>query len=162
MSRRTSHSNHDRRLPPKDAFVRHTAARPAPPAQPNAENLTGGIVGRHCAGMRGRASGRDVLAALQAPGSGSEATEQTIDWLFGTIETHECIVLMARCGVTIEAMAHYARRRRPLRAKLCRFLTQFAIDDEGLAWRWPKPRPRTRFGPKEEAAGAPPERRIGK
>ena len=112
--------------------------------------------------MRGRATGREVLAALHAPGSENDATARTIDWLFGTIETHECIVLMARCGVTIEAMAHYARRRRPLRAKLCRFLTQFAIDDEGLAWRWPKPRPRTRFGPKEEAAGAPPERRIGK
>ena len=108
----------------------------------------GSIVGRHCAGMQGRASDRDVLAALHAPGSESEATARSIDWLFGTIETHECVVLMARCGVTIEAMAHYARRRRPLRANLCRFLTQFAIDEEGLAWRWARqwnrPSPETR------------------
>ena len=139
MSRRTSHV--DRRLPPEEAFARHTATRPPRPPQPNAEHIAGSIVGRHCAGMRGRASGREVLAALHAPGSESEATARTIDWLFGTVETHECIVLMARCGVTIEAMAYYARRRRPLRAKLCRFLTQFAIDEAGLAWRWPRQLP---------------------
>ena len=96
--------------------------------------------------MRGRASGREVLAALHAPGSENEATTRTIDWLFGTIETYECIVLMARCGVTIEAMAHYARRRSPLRAKLCRFLTQFAIDEEGLAWRWTRRPTESRTG----------------
>ena len=139
MSRRTSQV--DRRLPPEEAFARHTAARPPRPPQPNAEYIAGSIVGRHCAGMRDRASGREMLAALHAPGSESEATARTIDWLFGTIETHECIVLMARCGVTIEAMAYYARRRRPLRAKLCRFLTQFAIDEAGLAWRLPRQLP---------------------
>lgn len=134
MSRRTSHV--DRRLPPEEAFARHTASRPPRPPQPNAEHIAGSIVRRHCAGMRDRASGREVLAALRVAGTEDESTARTIDWLFGTIETHECVVLMARCGVTIEAMAHYARRRRPLRAKLCRFLAQFAIDEEGLAWRW--------------------------
>ena len=134
LGRRTSHAA--RRLPPQEAFVRHTAAHPPRPAQPNAEYIAGSIVGRHCAGMRGRASGREVLAALRAPGSENDPTARTIDWLFGTIETHECVVLMARCGVTIEAMAHYARRQRRPPPKLCRFVTQFAIDEEGLAWRW--------------------------
>ena len=133
--------------------MRHTAAHPPRPAQRNAERIAGSIVGRHCAGMRGRASGSQVLAALHAPGSGNEATEGTIDWLFGTIETHECVVLMARCGVSIEAMAHYARRRRPLRASLCRFLTQFAVDEEGLAWRWARQRNR----PSPEARSETPE-----
>ena len=116
--------------------MRHTAAHPPRPAHRNAEQIAGTIVGRHCAGMRGRASGREVLDALHAPGVEDGPTGRTIDWLFGTVETHECVVLMARCGVSIEAMARYARRRRPLRASLCRFLTQFAIDEQGLAWRW--------------------------
>ena len=153
MSRRTSHV--DRRLPPEEAFARHTASRPPRPPQPNAEHIAGSIVRRHCAGMRGRASGREVLAALRVPGTEDESAARTIDWLFGTIETHECVVLMARCGVTIEAMAHYARRQRPLRAKLCRFLAQFAIDEEGLAWRWE----RQRIPPGREARTEAPAKR---
>ena len=147
MIRRTGHVDHYRRLPPREAFVRHTAAYPPRPAQQHAENIAGSIVGRHCAGMRDRASGREVLAALHAPGTEHEATARTIDWLFGTIETHECVVLMARCGVTVESMAHFARRRQPLRAKPCRFLTQFAIGEDGLAWRWARQRTGLRSGP---------------
>ena len=158
MSRRASHVA-EPRLPPQEAFVRHTAARPPRPAQPNAENIAGSIVGRHCAGMRGRASGREVLAALHAPGTESVPAARTIDWLFGTIETHECVVLMARCGVTIEAMAHFARRRQPLRPKLCRFLTQFAMDKDGLAWRWR--RERSQPEPEEKAESLA-ERRTAK
>ena len=134
--------------------MRHTAAHPPRPAQRNAERIAGSIVGRHCAGMRGRASGRDVLAALHTPGSENEATAQTLDWLFSTIETHECVILMARCGVSIEAMAHYARRRRPLRSSLSRFLTQFAIDEEGLAWRWARQRNRPSPEARAETPGA--------
>ena len=128
--------------------MRHTAAHPPRPAQPNAEQIAGSIVGRHCAGMRGRASGREVLAALHAPGVEDGPAGRTIDWLFGTIETHECVVLMARCAVSIEAMAHYARRQRPLRASLCRFLTQFAINEQGLAWRWTRQPAESRTGSK--------------
>ncbi len=116
-------------LPGPEAYDRHTVLRPPPPPAENAEKIVSTYVGRHCAGLRDRASDAEVLRALQSPQDANQAAVNTIHWMMGSLEIHECMRLMSQCGVPVASLAHYARKRSTPQWPRKRFLRQFAIED---------------------------------
>ena len=85
------------------------------------------IARKHCAGRRGTIDGAGILAALGAPPDASSDASRAVSWMLSTIRTHECAMLVTRCGVGPEALARHVRARPVHREAIVRFLNQFTL-----------------------------------
>ena len=122
-------------LPP-EAF----AQTPPPPtyvAASNPDAVTEALIGRHCAGMADRRTGREIRAALLAGDpSQTPLDNPTIAWLLRTCTPPDALRLIASAQVPVPAIAAYVRELEIDNPRLTRMLNQFAPSSaSGVHWK---------------------------
>ena len=111
-----------------DAFARYTQRHGTPVPALDGEGIAGMIARKHCAGRRGAVTGAGILAAIAGRPDPESDASLAVSWMLSSIRPHECAILVARCGVSSEALARHVRARAQQRPEIARFLNQFAID----------------------------------
>lgn len=88
------------------------------------------LVGRHCAGIRGRPGGREVLDYLRGVAGGGRVMEWTVRSLLNGCSGGDASRLVALCQVPVDQLARRARDLDVTNFGLIRYLNQFATVPE--------------------------------
>ena len=88
------------------------------------------LVGRHCAGIRDRPGGREVLDYLRGATGGGRVMEWTVRSLLNGCSGGDASRLVALCQVPVDQLARRARDLDVTNFGLIRYLNQFATVPE--------------------------------
>ena len=106
--------------------------KPPPPefAHERPHAICADFLGRYCAGVRDRPSGREVLAYLRGDAGGGRVMEWTVRSLLNGCSGGDAARLMALCQVPVDRLARRARELDVTNFALIRYLNQFATVPE--------------------------------
>lgn len=114
-------------LRPDEDFARYVAGQPDITRQPDAEDVAGVIVRKHCAGRKGRVDGAGIVESLNGEPGRNDDPGCAVGWLLSSLAPHECALLITRCGVSPRSLARHVRARPVRNDGLVRFLNQFTV-----------------------------------
>lgn len=115
------------RLRSREAFTNNLKTNISYPSEYSAIGIVGAYLGAYCAGMNGRASDEDVLAALDAQPDERCAANATIRWLFGSLRVQKVANLVAWAGIPLGRIADHVRSIGVNNPHLINWLNQFAV-----------------------------------
>lgn len=106
--------------------------KPPPPefAHERPHAICAQFLGRYCAGIRDRPSGREVLDYLRGDADGGRVMEWTVRSLLNGCSGGDASRLMALCQVPVDQLARRARELDVTNFALIRYLNQFATVPE--------------------------------
>lgn len=114
------------RVKPPARFAANERLRRVVEPEGCAVDLVDAMVRRHCAGMRDRPHGGQVLAALRKPPEKDCPVRHAIRWMLGSARIADLHCLAWRCGVRLPLLADHARALGLTRRPIVRWLNQFA------------------------------------
>lgn len=114
------------RVKPPARFAANERLRRVAEPEGCAVDLVDAMVRRHCAGMRDRPHGGQVLAALRKPPEKDCPVRHAIRWMLGSARIADLHCLAWRCGVRLPLLADHARALGLTRRPIVRWLNQFA------------------------------------
>ncbi len=106
--------------------------KPPPPefAHERPHAICGQFLGRYCAGIHDRPSGREVLAYLRGDAGGGRVMQWTVRSLLNGCSGGDAARLVALCQVPVDQLARRARALDVANFALIRYLNQFAAAPE--------------------------------
>ena len=114
------------RVKPQARFAANERLRSVAEQEDCAVDLVDAMVRRHCAGMRDRPHGGQVLAALRKPPEKDCPVRHAIRWMLGSARIADLHCLAWRCGVRLPLLADHARALGVTHRPTVRWLNQFA------------------------------------
>ena len=106
--------------------------KPPPPefAHERPHAICAQLVGRHCAGIHDRPSGRQVLDYLRGDAEGGRVMEWTVRSLLNGCSGGDAARLVALCQVPVDRLARRVRALDVTNFAVIRYLNQFATVPE--------------------------------